>query len=309
MQAINLDLNSLGIRFWSSLIWCMQVPQQPAANLKARYSARSGHRWHRHSRQPWLWLVGLIWCSLTVNAAAQDQRAIQQQAGIKRVAQQKQQQRNHQSRQQAAQQAAQKAQQAKQNQNRAVQSSIDKALARQRNPQPRANHRLSHTNARNVVIGSSMSHVRSQVAQKNMRNKTGNQAHYRGVPNALNIRINLRAQQKGNAARQRAYSQGLKRGLTAASAQHYAKAIARLTAKNYRDSRYMKHNQAFIRWTIKREMKIVDVGYGSKAKSSSPFLSGERKTILSEARAGRTVKYKVDKNAKTSQPRTWPPKK
>lgn len=209
---------------------------------------------------------------------------------------------------------AQRTQQDKHSQNKALQGAIDKALARRRNPQVWKSNRSDLSKTKTLVIGSPMSHVKQYVGNRN-RLSNGNSPHiiYRGVPNALKTRINLRAQQRGEKVESRAFVAARNSGKSMEASQRYARTVARLTAKQYRESRYLKHNLAFIRWAANKRkhpnFSIVDIGMGPTAKRPSPFLSGERGEIRSLVLGRRFEKFRVDYSTGPPHQRAWPPAK
>lgn len=223
-------------------------------------------------------------------AAAQEHKDLKYQYGQRRAAQQ-----------QKNQQAAQQAQRARQAQNQAVRKSIDKS-AKQQRPSVWKSQRISHPGGKTLVIGSTMSHVRSYVSRKNRAAGTPKYANYGGVPQGLKIRIDQRAKQRGEVARSRAYKQARQRGRSHQQATRYGATLAKLTAKNYRESRYLKHNLAFIRWATNKGMKVRDIGYGSHAKSRSTFLQGERRQLFRLRLTKKSVHYKPAHNAKLARP-------
>lgn len=229
---------------------------------------------------------------------AQDQR---KSAGLVQRAQQAR---------RASTQLAQQAKLAKQAQSKAVRVKIDEKLpSRTAKPQPWKSNRPALNESATLVIGSPMPHVNRYVKGKNAAGGNSQYVTYQGVPQGLKTRIERRAEQRGAAAFKQALAAADKRGMPLELAKLNARKAAELTAKHYRDSRYLKHNLAFIRYAAKSKITIVDIGTGPGATGLSPFLRGERSEVRKLMMNGKLSKFRVDYSSVHLVPRTWPPAK
>lgn len=148
---------------------------------------------------------------------------------------------------------------------------------REQKPQESLNSKVfSNSEAKTLVIGRGMKRVERFARWISRHGEPA--THYKGVSAQLKARIETSAKRKALLSIERMKKTAARKGI-AVSDTTLRKAAEQI-AKDYRNTRYKKHNDKVIESATKRGMKIRDIGFGEKATTRSVALSSERKRIL-----------------------------